>query len=298
MRRGLKSRKRDSLRELVPWLFVAPLLIVHILVILGPALGAVFFSLTDWSGLGKADFIGLGNFARMFNDAVYHKALLNNVKWTLIFLTVPITMALVAAYLLSGVHRCQLIFRLGFFIPYVLPSVVNAHIWQTLFHPFRGIGAQLSKAGYPAFDIKFFGDPNVVLYSIAWVDNWHWWGFLVVVFLAAMQGIEPSLYEAARIDGANRFQQFRHVTMPGIRPTVVFIMLMTTIWSFLVFDYVFVLTQGGPANASEVLGTYAYKLAFTRFEAGYAAAVGVSMSIITGMVVSLFLYLRRKGWEI
>ncbi|NLA58854.1 MAG: sugar ABC transporter permease [Firmicutes bacterium] len=283
---------------LIPWLFLSPLLIVNILVILGPGVGSVYFALTKWSGLGAAEFIGLANFARMLEDPVYHKALTNNVKWTIIFLTVPIAMSLVAAYLLSAVKKGQLVFRLAFFLPYVLPSVVNAHIWQTLFHPFRGIGAQLRKAGYPFLDLKFFGDTNIVLYSIAFVDNWHWWGFLVVVFLAAMQGIDPSLYEAARIDGANRFAQFRYITIPGIRPTLVFMMLMTTIWSFLVFDYIYILTQGGPANASEVLGTYAYKLAFTRFEAGYAAAVGVTMSIITGMIVSLFLYLRRRGWEI
>lgn len=283
---------------LTPWLFLAPLLVVNFVVIFGPAVGSAYFALTEWSGLGEAKFIGLANFRRMLSDQVYLRALTNNVKWTAIFLTVPIVMGLVGASLLSTIKRGQLVYRLGFFLPYVLPSVVNAHIWETLFHPFRGIGPQFRKMGLSFLDLKFFGDPNIALYSIAFVDNWHWWGFLVVVFLSAMQGIDPSLYEAARIDGANRLQQFWYVTIPGIRPTLMFIMLMTIIWSFLVFDYVYVLTQGGPANASEVLGTYAYKLAFTRFEAGYAAAVGITMSMIAGIVVLGYLYLRKRGWEI
>jgi raffinose/stachyose/melibiose transport system permease protein len=120
----------------------------------------------------------------------------------------------------------------------------------------------------------------------------------MVLFLAAMQNIPPDLYDAAKIDGANRWQEFRHVTIPGIRPTLVFMLMMTAIWSFLVFDYVWILTQGGPAGSSEVLGTFLYKQAFNRFEAGYAAAIGLTMSLFAGMIIGVFVTLRRRGWEI
>jgi raffinose/stachyose/melibiose transport system permease protein len=146
--------------------------------------------------------------------------------------------------------------------------------------------------------IAFFGNRQVVLYSIAFVDNWHWWGFLVVLYLAAMQAVDPELYEAARLEGANRWQEWRNVTLPGILPTLVFTILMTIIWSFLVFDYIYLLTQGGPAHASEVLATEVFNSAFFRFEVGYAAAIGVSMSFIAALVVLGFVFLRRRGWQI
>jgi raffinose/stachyose/melibiose transport system permease protein len=113
-----------------------------------------------------------------------------------------------------------------------------------------------------------------------------------------MQNIPPDLYEAARIDGATRWQEFRYITIPGIRPTLAFMLLMTAIWSFLVFDYVWILTQGGPAGGSEVMGTLVFKNAFNRFEAGYASALGLTMSFFAGIVISIFAVLRRRGWEI
>jgi len=136
-------------------------------------------------------------------------------------------------------------YRVIFFIPYVIASVVNAQIWRNILSPTMGIGPWLASKGLTFADIKFFGDQYIVLYSIAFVDLWHWWGFLVVLYLAAMQSVDRELYEAARIEGAGRWDEFRHITLHGIRPTLVFTLLMTTIWSFLIFDYVYILTQGG-----------------------------------------------------
>lgn len=184
------------------------------------------------------------------------------------------------------------------FLPYVLPSVVIANIWQNLLNPRRGVGAQLAAVGIPGLDIAFLGRTDTALLSIAFVDNWHYWGFLTILFLTAMQNIPSDLYDAAKIDGANRWQQFRVVTLPGIRPTVLFMLMMTAIWSFLVFEYVWIMTQGGPAGSSEVLGTLVYKQAFQRFEAGYGAAIGLTMSMFAGVIILIFILLRRRGWEI
>jgi raffinose/stachyose/melibiose transport system permease protein len=106
------------------------------------------------------------------------------------------------------------------------------------------------------------------------------------------------LYDSAKVDGANRWQEFLHVTIPGIRPTLIFLVMMVGVWSFLVFDYVWILTQGGPARSSEVLSTYLYKQAFNRFEAGYASAIGLTMSLFAGLILGIFVYIRRKGWEV
>jgi len=283
----------------VPWLFVLPILLLHLVVVAGPSIAAVYYSMTDWSGIGPAEFIGLQNFRRLFfEDMTFRRAFRNNVVWLGIFLTLPFLLALLSATLLAPVQRGGMLFRSALFLPYILPSVITANIWRNLLSPTLGLGAQLAKAGVPGLDRAFLGLPSTSLYAIAFVDNWHFWGFLMVLLLAAMQNIAPDLYHAARIDGANRWQEFRHVTLPGIRPTLVFLLLMTAIWSFLVFDYVWILTQGGPAGSSEVLGTWLYKNAFNRFEAGYAAAIGLTMSSFAILIVGVFAVLRRKGWEI
>jgi raffinose/stachyose/melibiose transport system permease protein len=120
----------------------------------------------------------------------------------------------------------------------------------------------------------------------------------MILFLTAMQNIPLDLYDAAKIDGANRWQEFLNVTLPGIRPTVMFMLMMTAIWSFLGFDYVWILTAGGPGGSSELVATYLYKQAFQRFEAGYAAAIGITISAIAGLIATLFAVLRQRGWEV
>lgn len=286
-------------RKVVPWLFVLPILLINIAVVAGPAISAFYYSMTEWSGLGKAKFIGLDNFRTLFfDDPSFWHAFRNNVIWMLMFLTVPITLALIGASLLAPIKRAAIFFRLTLFLPYVLPSVITAFIWSALMNPTRGLVGQLNDWGVPGFDKAFLGDPKTVLPAIAFIDNWHWWGFLMVLFLASMQNVPPDLYEAARLDGASRFQEFRDVTIPGIRPTLVFMLLMTSIWSFLTFDYIWILTQGGPAGASEVLAVLVQKQAFLNFEAGYAAAIGITMSIFVGIVISIFIVLRKRGWEI
>jgi raffinose/stachyose/melibiose transport system permease protein len=120
----------------------------------------------------------------------------------------------------------------------------------------------------------------------------------MVLFLNSMQSIPVDLYDAARVDGANRWQEFMHVTLPGIRPTVVFMLLMTSIWSFLVFDWVYILTKGGPAGSSNVLGILVFNEAFRNYDAGYAAAIGLTMSFFAGIFSVIYSALRRRGWEI
>lgn len=291
--------QKNFRRKIIPWIFILPILIVHFLVIVGPSISAVYYSLTDWSGIGAAKFIGLENYQKLFfTDTAFKRAFTNNLIWLVIFLTVPFALSLGAASLLSGIKRGAMFYRITLFIPYVLPGVVVAQTWRYLLSPVHGIGAQLSTMGIRGLDYAFLGNTKTVIPAVAFVDNWQWWGFLMVLFLAAMQNIPHDLYEAARIDGANRWQEFWHITFPGIRPTIVFLILMSAIWSFLVFDYIWILTQGGPAGASEVLGTLVVKNAFFKFEAGYAAAIGLTMSLVAGIFISVFVVLRRRGWEI
>jgi raffinose/stachyose/melibiose transport system permease protein len=291
--------RRFFRRKVLPWLFVLPILLLNALVVLGPSLSAFYYALTRWDGIGPATFIGLDNFRRMlFEDTSFGKAFLNNVIWMAIFLTIPMVLALVAASLAARVRRGGMFFRIALFIPYVLPAVITASVWRFLLNPTLGLGAQLAKIGLPGLDQAWLGRPDTALLAVAFVDNWHWWGFLMALFLAAMQSVPPELYESARIDGANRWDEFRHVTLPGIRPTLVFMIQMTAIWSFLAFDYVWILTRGGPAGSSEVLGVLVFKAAFNNLESGYAAAIGLTLSFFTTVIIAIFVVLRRRGWEI
>ena len=293
--------RRKFLRNvIIPWIFIAPLLIIHIFVVAVPSVQGVYMSLTDWKGVGRnANFVGSDNYHELFfEDETFGKAGGNNVAWMIFFLTVPFILALFVATLLSQIKRGGMVYRSIMFIPYVMASVVVASIWSNLLNPQRGIGAALADLGIQGFDVAWLGRTETALMSIAFIDNWRFWGFLMILFLAAMQSIPPVLYDAAKIDGANRWQEFRHVTLPGIRPIVLFMFMMVAIWSFLVFDYIFLMTQGGPGGASEVIATDLYKNAFFRFEAGYAAAEGVVISIFAGFIIMIFVTLKRRGWDI
>jgi raffinose/stachyose/melibiose transport system permease protein len=291
---GLRRR-----RLLTAWLFMVPLVVINVLVILGPSVATIYYSLTDWSGIGPAEFVGLQNYRDMLADGDFWMALWHNVVWTILFLTVPVLLGLLGAFLLSQIKRFQMFFRIAYFVPFVVASVVNAALWKNILDPERGIGSALASIGIPFLEgVSFFGSERLALPSVAFVNIWAWWGFVVLLFLTALQSVDQELYEAAGMDGAGRWQQFLNVTLPGIRPTFVFVILLSIINSLLVFDYVWIITQGGPAGASEVVGTLMWKEAFQRFEAGYAAAMGLGLSFVSGLIVLIFIILRRRGWEV
>jgi raffinose/stachyose/melibiose transport system permease protein len=292
------ERKKFFRNKIVPWLFVAPIFLIYLLVIIGPSISAFYYSLTNWNGVGKATFIGLGNYVNILGDSSYMHAFQNNIVWLIYFLTVPVALALFAASFLAPIRKGGLFIRSVLFLPYILPSVIVASVWGSLLQIDTGLPGVFTKIGLPFLNQAYFGQTETSLLSAAFVDSWHWWGFLMVLFLTAMQSVPAELFEAARLDGANRWQEFIHVTIPGIRPTLVFMLIMTGIWSFLAFDYVWITTQGGPAGASEMLSVLVYKNAFTRFEAGYGAAIGLTMSLFAGIIVAIYVVLRRRGWEI
>jgi len=290
----LPARRRKAL---IAWLFMLPLLAVNVLVIVGPATESVYYSFTNWTGIGGAKFIGITNFRTMFTSGDFWTAMLHNILWTAFFLVVPISMGLAGAFMLSRIRRFQMLFRVLYFIPYMLATIISAVVWENLLSPTNGVGVGLGNWGIHAFE-NFLGDPHLALPTVAFVNNWQWWGFLVVMFLAAMSGINPALYEAARIDGASAWQEFWRITLPSIRPTLMFLALMTIIWSFLIFDYIYIMTQGGPADTTQVVGTLMYQEAFQDQAAGYASAMGLTLGFISICVVAVYIRLRKRGWNV
>ena len=285
-------------KQFVPWYFLMPVLVLHLFVVAIPSISSLAFAFTEWNGFGKIEFIGFENFTELFGDRVFRKAVTNNVIWTVLFLTVPIAIALLGAYLLTGVTRFQLLYRFIFFFPYILASIINCLIWRYLFHPLHGLGAFFNDLGWDIAITSPLTNTDTSLYAVAFVDGWHFWGFLVVIYITAMYQVDNSLYEAADIEGATKFQKFRYVTFPMIRPTFVFSILIIVIWSVPAFDYVYILTGGGPAYSSDVLANVLYTEAFSKMNVGYASSIGALMFVYVFIIVGCFGLLRKLGWEI
>ena len=292
------ARTRPRRRNRHAIVFLLPAIATNALVIAGPGAASIYFAFTDWSGFGNADFTGLANARRLFHEPDFWNALSHNAFYLVFFLSVPVVMGLAGAFMLSRIRRGALFFRVVFFLPYLLASVVNAALWKNIFDPDDGLAAQLDKFGIHWLDnVYFLGDSALSLPSVAYVDNWHFWGFLVVIFLAAMQAVDTSLLEAARIDGASAWQEFWHVTLPGIRPTLVFALTIICVWSLLAFDYAYALTGGGPAGSSDLVSLLVNRTAFGSNEAGYAAFMGIAITALSSVFLVLIAVLRRHEDE-
>jgi raffinose/stachyose/melibiose transport system permease protein len=286
-------------KRVVPWLFLLPMLVLNAVVLLGPSIGSIYYSFTEWRGFGEATWVGLGNFRRAFDDRILGRALRNNVVWMGLSLVLQPAVALFGAALLREIKRGQRVFRAIFFLPIVVSATVAAGAWLNIYHPELGVVSWAAGRGLEFLeDVSLLGNTKLSLYLVFVASLWKGWGFPMVLILAAMQQVPAVLYDAATVDGASRWQKFRHVTLPGIMPTITIILVFTLIGSMLVFNYIYIMTGGGPAQRTTVLALRMYIHAFQRFEAGYGAAIGVMLSIWAGLVTMIFVLLRRSGWEV
>ena len=289
-------KRRNWKKAAIPWLFLSPALLLIFLVVAGPTIGTLILSLTDWDGIQPPKFIGIENYQALLTDPNFFAALGNNFKWMAIFCTVPIVFALIIAYTVSKVKRGQMFYRSSFFLPQIVSTVVSAKIWAWIYNPFMGINTILTKWGISHVPM-WLGDPAIALFSVALVDGWRYWGFLMVLFLTALHQTDKSLEEAALVEGANKFQIFWYVVIPQLRPTLMLILMLTMIWSFAAFDYVYVMTNGGPGNATELISTYMYKEALQNQAPGYASSIALAMDVLSGIIIAIFGILKKKGWE-
>ncbi|QMU98677.1 sugar ABC transporter permease [Microbacterium esteraromaticum] len=268
---------------------MAPALLLSIVIVVIPGILTLLFAFTDWNGIGfDATFTGFANFQEILADPVFATSLTNNIKWLVLFLTLPVIIGLLTAATLLRRKRMRTFYQVIFLMPYVLAPVVNAMVWQTIiYNPNGGV-----------FGLLGIDPPTSIqptsLYAAAAVDMWHYWGFLTVVYLGAMRQTPIDQVEAATVDGAGAWKVFLHVYLPSIRPTLLLMGVMTVIFSFLAFDYVYLLTQGGPAHSSEVMGTYAYAFAFSSFQFGKAAAVGLIMSFFGLLASVVYTWISRR----
>jgi raffinose/stachyose/melibiose transport system permease protein len=276
------------------WLFVLPALLLSLSVVAFPVIATVLFSLTEWNGLDTPRFVGLDNFKAMFNEARFWTAVANNFIYTAVFVTVPMIIALIAAALLMLIKVGRTFFQVVFFLPVTIATIILAQVWRgMIYSPVTGVVGWLQNLGLAVANP--LADPSTALYGVLLVDIWHWWGYLTVIYFAALRQVDTSLIEAAFVDGASYAATFRYILLPSIMPTILFMLLMTVIWSFRVFDWVFVLTDGGPGFSSEVLGTVAYKTAFQQMSVGRASAYSLIMSILGMIAISIYLRIQYKS---
>ena len=281
-------------KKIINYLLICPALLISLLVVFVPGVLTVAMSFTDWNGIDRNPvFIGLRNFKELFADDIFWRALTNNIIWTILFLTIPVAIGLLTAVLLFRAKRGKTAFQLIYLMPYVLAAVTNAMLWlNIIYNPVSGVTGYLKSIGWQ------IGSPlasmDTALLGVAIVDIWHYWGFLTVIYLAALRQTPTDQIEAAMVEGCSGFQLFRYVYFPSIKPTFQLMFIMIMINSFLTFDYVYLLTGGGPSHATEMLSTYAYTFAFSAFQVGKASAIALFMSLFGLLSSWFYTWLSRK----
>lgn len=228
------------------------------------------------------DWVGIDNYIRAVTDPIFWLALRNNLIIVLGSIVLQVGFGTILAAILDrGVPRASTIFRTIIFAPMVVSAVAVAVIWQVLLDPnVGGINAVIKAIGLTPPQLGWLGDPDISIWVVLMIACWQYTGFMMVLILAGLQGIPKDLYEAAALDGAKGLVAFRHITLPSIRNVLIVAVLITTIGGFKVFDLIFATTGGGPANATQVLGTYIYLQAFNLGNMGYADAISVILLLI------------------
>jgi raffinose/stachyose/melibiose transport system permease protein len=267
-------------------IFVLPGLIIYAAFVLLPILAAIYLSLTKWNGISAPDFVGLGNYIELFSDSRFFISLRNNAVLMIFYCVVPLAIGIVLAAIVSSIRaKEQLAIRTLLFMPYIMPSAVLGIIWHWLYNPaFGPINQGLKLMGLGAIALPWLGDFTFALPAVGMVAAWYYFGFCMVIFLTGLQRIDPSLFEAARVDGAKPWYIFYRITLPLLLPEIRVVLLLTIIASIKSFDLIFTMTRGGPANATLVPNIYMYELGFHLNRFGYAASVAIIGAILIFVV--------------
>lgn len=279
--------------KMLPYLLLLPCFLV-VIILYGYPMVLTFINSFNRVNLltGSSDFIGLANYKSIFNDPQFYKSLSVTVKYTIITVFLKIFLGFLLAYLLSSNIFAKKQFRFLVLIPWAIPQVAVSTLRKWILDGRYGyINYFFMKLGITKSPILFLSDPKIALYCAAFVDAWLGISFVSMMFLAALEQIPTSLYEAAEIDGANKRRQFFDITLPGIKHTFVTILILVTIWTFNSFNVIYVLTQGGPMRSTETLIIKIYQEAFSRFNIGASSALTMIVVVILSLMT--FIYSRR-----
>ncbi|MGW2150299.1 carbohydrate ABC transporter permease [Nonomuraea bangladeshensis] len=277
------------------WLYLVPSLVLFTAVIVVPFLMNVGASLTRWSGVGTPRWVGFDNYARLLKDERFWQSFQHNAGLIVAMAVVPTAIGLVLAAALFDYigkrfgPRTASALRAAYYLPQVLPVAVAGVVWGWLLHPSYGAVNEML-----GLDLDWLGDPDLALATVMAVMVWFQLGYPVVIFMAGLQRVDPAYYEAAEIDGASWFRRFWHITIPQIRPEIFVVLLTCTIAALKVFGPIFVLTRGGPGNATMVPSYFSYLNFFQKSNVGYGSAIATVLALIIIVVTFLFLRVQER----
>jgi len=292
------SAERPSARGhylLTPYLYMLPALIIFVVFLVYPVFQSFLYSLLDWDGLKPGVYVGFANYELLFNDPAFWNSLKVTVFWVAMSGGILPLTALALALLVDFGVQSQTwagIARTVLFIPMTISLVVVGLLFTLFYNPIQGVINNVVALFGLTSTLDLLGDSNTVLMSIFFVAVWQWSGFGMVIFTAALQSISGELYDAAKIDGAGKWQIIRHIALPLLVPTYLVILTLNIIGGFKAFDLIYVMTAGGPANASQTTSIFLYQQAFILHKFGYGSAVSVVLFALVGLV-ALALNRRR-----
>jgi raffinose/stachyose/melibiose transport system permease protein len=277
-----RRRRPGGRRRWGQLIWVAPALAVYAFFVLRPLITSVQYSLYEWNGIGVATFVGGANYFEVFTDPDQLSIIANAVVLVLFFTVIPVALGLLAAALMHGLPSGSFttVSRSVLFIPQVIPLVAAGIVWDWVYST-NGIANQLlSAVGLGGITRPWLADFDTALPAVGLIGSWVQLGLCTLLLLTGIAKIDPSLYEAARLDGASRLQVFRHVTLPGLRREIGVCVTVTMIAALASFDIVYITTQGGPGNQTMVPGVEIYRLAFSEREVGQASAMAVVLMVL------------------
>lgn len=281
-----KKAGKLSKAKLLPYLMVSPYLLFVLVFVVFPVLFCLFLTFHKWNIIAPMQFAGMDNYSRLFQDRLFWKAIGNTLKFLLLHIPLQLIISLSLAWLLNHKIRAVSFFRASFFMPVIVSGVVVTILWQQLLGYDTGLinklllSIGLNKVGWLV-------DPDMAIYSIAVMATWKNVGLYVILFLVGLQTVPPQYYEASELDGASRWQQFYHITLPMINPTIFMVVILSTIGGFSLFIEPYIMTGGGPLNTTLSAVLYIYKQAFQYYNMGYSATLGFFYAIMIMTVVVL-----------
>lgn len=262
--------------------------------VLYPALQALWLSFTDYNMITPTRFVGVDNYARLAADPFFWSALRNSLLYLVVVVPLLVLLPIVLAVGVNAALPGIKLFRALFYLPVVTSLVISSLIWKWVYEEKGLLNHALLALGVVDTPVAFLTDPGTALFAVMAVTLWSGMGYYMVIYLAGLQGIPRSLYEVAALEGVSGWQQFWHITVPLLRPSMAVVAVMSSIAAMKVFEEIYVMTQGGPMAASKTLVYFIYETAFVEFEMGQAAAAGMALFAITLALSLLQLRLLRK----
>jgi ABC-type sugar transport system permease subunit len=295
-RRGARGPRRSHhvRRRLLALAYVAPAGAVYLAFAIWPAVHTVYLSFLDWDGVLPATWAGLSNYGEVFSDPTVRPALGHAIVLIVFFAVIPCAVGLLMTALLQGGVRGMTAFRVVFFLPQVLPLVAVGVTWRWLYSDDGLVNHGLRAVGLGGVTRAWLGDYNLALVALGLIGTWAMSGLCMVLFLAGVQKIDTSLYEAVAIDGGGPVRRFFTVTLPGLRGEIAVASVITTIAALASFDLVFVTTNGGPVDRTTVPGLLVYRLAFNESDIGRASALAVVLTAVVILFVSAIRWVTRE----